>query len=346
MPRTRAERGGSSSTRPSASAARSSAVRASDANATRPGSYGSETSTSARPASASSSDHSAPVRSSKPYAKTGSPCQASSSACSRSAARRRRRSRSQRPSRSSSGAVGGVEAARSPSRSPGSSSPDSSSPSVCEQRVGEAAGARRAGEAVQRTTSASARRAISARWASRRDRPRGPDRRGDPPNRSSNVPIEPPSRQPQRGEQVALDAVDVRPVRHDQERLVVEARQIALEQQRDFARVRGPREEGESHLPIVERPRTCPAAEIGANGRIPAAGADLAGRRRPSAGGPGGRRRGPASCRRSRRRDRPPSSRGAHRVGDAQRRAARLVDFLAAVVADKIVFRAIVLLDV
>ncbi len=40
--------------------------------------------TSARPASASSSAHSAPVRSSKPYAKTGSPCQASRSSWRRS----------------------------------------------------------------------------------------------------------------------------------------------------------------------------------------------------------------------------------------------------------------------
>ena len=100
--RSSGDRGGSSSIRPSASGARSSAVRASDANATRPGSYGSETCTSVRPASASRSDHSAPVRSSKPYAKTGSPCQASRSDSSRSAARRRKRSRSQSPSRSSS----------------------------------------------------------------------------------------------------------------------------------------------------------------------------------------------------------------------------------------------------
>ena len=81
---------------------RSSAVRRSDAKTSRPGSYGSETCTSARPESASSSDHSAPVRSSKPYAKTGSPCHAPRSASSRSAARRRWPSRSQSPTRSSS----------------------------------------------------------------------------------------------------------------------------------------------------------------------------------------------------------------------------------------------------
>ena len=61
-----AERAGSSSIRPPASEARSSCVRRSDANAARPGSYGSETVTSVRPESASSSPHSAPVRSSNP----------------------------------------------------------------------------------------------------------------------------------------------------------------------------------------------------------------------------------------------------------------------------------------
>jgi hypothetical protein len=57
---------GGSSSRVVASAFRSSEVRDSDAKASRPGSYGSETVTSARAASTSSSAHSAPVRSSKP----------------------------------------------------------------------------------------------------------------------------------------------------------------------------------------------------------------------------------------------------------------------------------------
>ena len=54
-------------------------------------------------------------------------------------------------------------------------------------------------------------------------------------------------------EQVALDTVDVRRIRHDQNGLVVEARQIALEEERHFARVGRPCEKGEPHLPIVER---------------------------------------------------------------------------------------------
>ena len=47
-------------------------------------------------------------------------------------------------------------------------------------------------------------------------------------------------------EQVSLDARDVRPVRHDQDRLVVEAGQVALEQERDLARIRGPDDEVQS----------------------------------------------------------------------------------------------------
>ena len=56
-------------------------------------------------------------------------------------------------------------------------------------------------------------------------------------------------------QQVTLDAIYVRRIGHDQNRLVVETRQIALEQERDLARVRRPSEEGQPHLPIVERPQ-------------------------------------------------------------------------------------------
>ena len=112
-------------------------------------------------------------------------------------------------------------------------------------------------------------------------------------------------------EQVALDAIDVRRIGHDQYRLVVETRQIALEQERDFARVRRPGEEGQPHLPIVERPQDV------SHGRSERFSSLLAGRSRlplgRAAGGRGGRRHGPASSRRTRRRDRPPSSRGGHR---------------------------------
>jgi hypothetical protein len=68
-------------------------------------------------------------------------------------------------------------------------------------------------------------------------------------------------------EQVPFDPVDVRPVRHDQKRLVVEARQIALEQQRDFARVRRPCDKGQPHRVIVRLPVDVLFAARAANGR-------------------------------------------------------------------------------
>ena len=52
-------------------------------------------------------------------------------------------------------------------------------------------------------------------------------------------------------EQVALRPVDVRPIRHDQKRLVVQARQIALEQERDLARICGPDDEAQRHRAMV-----------------------------------------------------------------------------------------------
>ena len=75
----------------------------SDANAARPGSYGIETCTSARAASASSSAHSAAVRSSNPYANTGrSGRHASRSDPSRSTASAFSPSRSRSPKRANS----------------------------------------------------------------------------------------------------------------------------------------------------------------------------------------------------------------------------------------------------
>ena len=66
---------------------------------------------------------------------------------------------------------------------------------------------------------------------------------GDPPEQVVERPDRPAEQAPGRIEQVALDPGDVRPVRHDQERLVFQARQIALEQERDLTRIRGPDDE-------------------------------------------------------------------------------------------------------
>src|SRR5262249_26016618 len=53
------------------------------------------------------------------------------------------------------------------------------------------------------------------------------------------------------GEQLTLGPVDVRPVRHDQNRIGTEGGQVALEQERDLARVRGPCEQAQRHRAIV-----------------------------------------------------------------------------------------------
>jgi hypothetical protein len=175
---------------PSARRPRSSTVRSREAKATRPGSYGIETMTSVRAASPSSSAHSAPVRSSNPYAKTGSPCHASSSDTSRSAERRLRPSRSHRPRRSSSSRYARASRPRSPSSRSGPSSADSTSPSVARR---ESAKPVEAAEAERRS---SAVRPIAFRTASERCASVATGRASESPpaicsKRSSNVPIRP-----------------------------------------------------------------------------------------------------------------------------------------------------------
>ena len=60
-------------------------------------------------------------------------------------------------------------------------------------------------------------------------------------------------------EQLALDAVDVRPVRHDEYRFGplgdVERSQITVEQELDLARVGGPHDQAERHPPTLARVR-------------------------------------------------------------------------------------------
>ncbi len=118
-----------------------------------------------------------------------------------------------------------------------------------EQRVGEAAEPRRRGEAVQpraRECAAHEQRAL-------RRRHERPLVAGDPledvVERSDRAAEE---RRPPR-EKIALDAIDVRSVRHDQDRLALERGQIAVEQQLDLARVRRPGDQAESHVSIVDR---------------------------------------------------------------------------------------------
>ena len=56
------------------------------------------------------------------------------------------------------------------------------------------------------------------------------------------------SRAPQ---ELALGTIDVRPVRHDQDRVRLERVQVAVEQQRDLARVGRPCKQAETHRPIL-----------------------------------------------------------------------------------------------
>src|SRR5205085_5193073 len=52
-------------------------------------------------------------------------------------------------------------------------------------------------------------------------------------------------------QELALDALDVRPAWHDQKRLALERGQIPVEQELDLAGVCGPDDEAERHPPIV-----------------------------------------------------------------------------------------------
>ena len=241
---------GSSSMAPCASPARSSTVRSSASKAARPGSYGMETVTSARAESASRSAHSAPVRSSNPYANTGSPDQASRSPRSRSTACRRRPSRSCSPSLSSSFAIGrrehreiAVELARV----------DESRlelPDRLQQRVGESGGCRRRAQLAQLDAldrAAYGERALDLR----RDRHSISARTR---NVAKQVVERPHGASEQRGtptNQVPLDPIDVDPVRYDEPRIMLEHREIALQKQRNLADVRRPGDERETHRFIV-----------------------------------------------------------------------------------------------
>ena len=58
-----------------------------------------------------------------------------------------------------------------------------------------------------------------------------------------------PSSAPGRAQQIALDAVDLRPVRHDQKRIRVERGNVAIEQAGDLAGVRRADEQSQRHGP-------------------------------------------------------------------------------------------------
>ena len=72
-------------------------------------------------------------------------------------------------------------------------------------------------------------------------------------------------------QQVALDPVDVRPVGDDQDRIAVDRREVPLEETRDLAGFRRPEDESQAHLPMVVRAPDAPADEkSGKSGVSPA----------------------------------------------------------------------------
>ena len=243
--RTRAERGGSSSI--AAVGERREVVgraRESDANAARPGSYGSETCDVGAPGERleqrplGAGQILEPVgehRLAVPRVEVG--LEPLGGAAAQEVA-------IPEPEPVELGAVGGVERARGRRRArSGSSRPDSSSPRPAAASRRSRRCAADAREPVRAPPPRRTRRTTSARCARSRPDARRGSPRASRSKRSSNVPISPAEQAARAREQVALDAVDVRPVRHDQKRLVVEARQIALQQERDLARVCRPREE-------------------------------------------------------------------------------------------------------
>src|SRR5262249_30373528 len=103
----------------------------------------------------------------------------------------------------------------------------------------------------------------------------------------------------------ALDLLDVRSVRHDEHRLPIEGRQVAVEQALDLTRVGGPHDEAQRHCTIVEPPPD------DSGGALPAELPRL--RTRTWACGRAVPPAAPASSRRSRRRGPPAWRPVAHR---------------------------------
>src|SRR5581483_4437110 len=83
-------------------------------------------------------------------------------------------------------------------------------------------------------------------------------------------------------EQLPLDALDVRSVRHDEHWLPLESREVSDEERLDLARVRRPRDQAEGHRPILEA--VSDGALRGCGGlRLAPAARDGAARHRPGA---------------------------------------------------------------
>jgi hypothetical protein len=79
----------------------------------------------------------------------------------------------------------------------------------------------------------------------------------DPPEHIVERPDRPAEKSGLAPEQVAFYPVDVRPVGDNQKRVPVEGLEVAIEQTRHLARVRGAHQESERHASILD---VCPAS--------------------------------------------------------------------------------------
>ena len=121
------------------------------------------------------------------------------------------------------------------------------------QRVREACGARRLPEAVEgrlRDRSPERERLLDVRGDRSRVGIAGRDPLEDAVERRDRAAEE----RRRAAQELPLGPVDVRAVRHDEDRVLVERGQVPIEQQLDFARVRRPGEQRQPHRPIVDLP--------------------------------------------------------------------------------------------
>jgi hypothetical protein len=154
-----------------------------------------------------------------------------------------------------------------------------------EQRLPEAGEARRRPEAVQ---------ARAGEGAAENERPLrlGDDGRATPLTTREQLEeiverADRPAQQRSRArEQLPLNAVDLRPVRDDEERLAVEVLEVSIEEPRDLPRIRRANQQRERHRPIL--PAT-PEAPVPPEwpGKRPVQAADFGLRPRRAAARPG-----------------------------------------------------------
>ena len=120
------------------------------------------------------------------------------------------------------------------------------------ERVREAAEAGRAAEPVQRRAADDPPNE-QAPLRVRDDRTRAVAAVGDPREDVVERADRPTEQRRAAAQEIALYAVDVRPVGHDQHGSAIHRAQIPLQQERDLARAGRPGDQAETHRPILDR---------------------------------------------------------------------------------------------